>query len=163
MPRYTPPIVRAFSLGSPGAAGWCFYSLVIIVATWLALLPVNDKVAEATMRRMHLCSGSFAAWAPQQISPAMYNFANRGFLTTSNEPLATMNKFETIEGNYFNHFPVRSMIWIDRTQFWPLGVTGYYQTRFQGRELKTKYRLEPWQGEGWHVVLESSEYKNATE
>ena len=91
----------------------------------------------------------------------MYNFENRGFLSQTDTPLAEFNKFEKVPGHFMNHFPVREMTWAMREQFWPQGIWGYFRTRFQGRELLTKCRLEPWQGEGWHFIRVESEFHPA--
>lgn len=102
------------------------YSLIAAYAVWVLLMPWVPSVATASMRRFHLTSGSFAAWAIQQPIPAMYNFANSyevrqwpreaaaGLLGDPllddplfGSPLGDLRDFGKIHSDHINHFPAR--------------------------------------------------------
>lgn len=161
MSKDKPALLNALATGPAPLSAWLLYGAVLTVAAWIVALPLTDRVAEATMRRMHLASDSFATWAPQQIAPAMYSFENRGMYSSEDVAVSQFTAWDERPGHFFNHFPVRSLTWTRREQFWPTGVWGYYRTRFQGRELLTKYRLEPWRGEGWHLIRVETEFSNS--
>ena len=153
-----PPLIKALACGRPGRGGAVLYGLLLGVAVWLVMMPVFPKVARITMERMHWRAPNFPAWAVQQISPAMYNFSNRGLHGREDIALAEVTIFEDRRGDYFNHFPVRNLTWIERDQFQPLGTMGYFETKYQGMRLRSKYALEPRPEGGWNVVWKESEF-----
>lgn len=97
------------------------YLLIAVCAVWALLLPWVPAVAEASMRRFHLTSGSFAAWAIQQPIPAMYNFENTYEIRQwppsvasdlllapiLDSPVGQSQDFGTIHSGHINHFPAR--------------------------------------------------------
>ena len=158
MRGFTPPLIKALAYGRPGRGGVVLYGLLLVVAGWLVMMPVFPEVARITMERMQWRAPNFPAWAVQQISPAMYNFSNRGLHGRDDLPLAGLSIFEERQGDYFNHFPVRNLTWIERYQLQPLGTFGYYETKYRGMRLRSKYRLEPRPEGGWNVVWKESEF-----
>lgn len=158
MRRWTPPLIKALAYGRPGRGGMVLYALLLVVAGWLLMMPVSPKMARITMERMQWRAPNFPVWAVQQISPAMYDFSNRGLHHQEDLRLAGLTLFEETQGNYFNHFPVRNLTWIERYQFQPLGIFGYYETKYQGMRLRSKYALEPRPEGGWNVVWKESEF-----
>lgn len=52
-------------------------ALVAGIVGWLLLMPWVPAIAATTLKRFHLQTNSFVAWAVQFPVPAMYNFANR--------------------------------------------------------------------------------------
>lgn len=158
MSRFTSPLVKAFATGRPGWGGGLLYALMVVVGGWAALMPVSNKVARATMLRMHLRAPNFPLWAVQQISPAMYNFSNRALQGPEDAPLAGLTVFEEHAGRYFNHFPVRDLTWTERQQYVPAGIYGYLQSSYQGTTLRSKYHLEPRPEGGWSLRWQDSAF-----
>ena len=63
--------------------------------------------------------------------------------------------------HYYNHFPVRNLTWLERVNIDSnAGLWGYYISRFQGRELHTKYRLQAAPDGGWNVVRLESKFSD---
>ena len=154
------PLFKAVSHGRPGWSAGLFYGLMVAVGTWVSLLLFVPAVADATLRRMHLATGSFPAFGVQQISPAMYNFSNEGWQAGEEMSLLEWSQRNTDHLHYYNHFPVRNLTWLERENLGPAGLWGYYCSRFQGRELHSKYRLEPAAEGGWNVVLLDSKFSD---
>ncbi|TWT91355.1 hypothetical protein [Neorhodopirellula pilleata] len=116
---------RAFLIGS------------IASAVWMLLTPVVPFVSDCLMRRFHLRTASYSAWALQQAIPPMYSFRNTvevrnvpldvmdsGWLDPFLlDPLAdpisplgvtgsnttTSNRFGVIASRTINHFPAREI------------------------------------------------------
>lgn len=158
MGKGTPPLFKALACGRPGRGGAGLYGLLAVVAVWLVMIPVVPKVARLTMERMQWRAPNFAVWAAEQVSPAMYNFANRGLHGREDIPLEELTMFEDTQGNYFNHFPVRNLTWIERKQFQSQTVFGYFETKYQGMTLRSKYAVEPRPEGGWNVVWKESQF-----
>lgn len=154
------PLFKAWSQGRPGFSAGLFYAMMGIVGVWSSGLLFVPAVVDATLQRMHLATSSFPAFAAQQISPAMYNFANQGWRAPEDVTLEQWNARNHDPGSYFNHFPVRNLTWFERDQVGPAGLWGYYRSRFQGRELHTKYRLEPSPEGGWNVIRVESKFSD---
>jgi hypothetical protein len=155
------PLIKAFSLARPGWSAALFYGLMITVATWICLMLYLPMVAETALQRMHLATRSFPAFAAQQISPAMYNFSNEGWQEGMDMPLEKWRLQNVDHAHYYNHFPVRNLTWVERENLPLAGIWGYYCSRYQGRELWSKYELQPASEGGWNVLLRESFLTNA--
>ncbi len=75
-------------------------------------MPWVRSVSMTTMRRFHLQTSSFIAWAIQFPIPAMYNFSNRAEIDRYPPGLVDPLLAET-EKRYLNHFPVRCLTFAD--------------------------------------------------
>jgi hypothetical protein len=147
----TIPLLRAWRLGRPDGRLALMLVMLLGVAAWIVAMPFSEAVTRITMERMHLASPQFSTWAVQQISPAMYNFENRGFLSPDSLRLPNDAIFKNNDRGYFNHFPIRQLTWISRDQFGPGGIILYARSRYRGAEFQSKYRLEFRVEGGWNV------------
>jgi hypothetical protein len=153
------PIVKAMSHGRPGLAGGALYTLMGGVAGWIMLMLVSPAVRDLALERMHLATRSFPSFAAQQMVPAMYNFANQGHVDAADLPYVTCTQQPDFQPHYYNHFPVRNLTWELRDHYFT-DRWGYYSSRFQGRELRTRYRLARDLDGGWSVVRLESTFSN---
>jgi len=58
---------------------WGYRALLtasVAIAIWISLTPWVPFVSDCLMRRFHLRTASYTAWAVQQVIPSMYSFRN---------------------------------------------------------------------------------------
>ena len=53
------------------------FGLIGLVFAWNLALPMSQTLQEAGLKRYHLASSNYFAWAAQQPIPSIYNFENR--------------------------------------------------------------------------------------
>lgn len=141
-------------------------AVLVLVATWLLLMPWVPAIASATMHRFHLRTRSFPAWAVQQPIPSMYNFANRyevrevspGML---NPVFATSETlFGTSEKRYLNHFPTRVLTFAN-TRYRYLSDGGdrwlIIDSSYRGQRVESTYHARPRDQGGYEMVFVASE------
>ncbi len=129
--------------------------LVALISIWLLLTPCVPSIASATMRRFHLSSSSFLAWAIQFPIPAMYNFANQ-YEVRQLPPGLVDPILEESEKRHLNHFPARVLTFADNRYFllhdgkdrW---VT--IETSYRGQQIETAMHARPTEnGQGFELV-----------
>ncbi|MFK7767358.1 MAG: hypothetical protein AB8B55_09065 [Mariniblastus sp.] len=143
---------------------------ILGVALWIVALPFSTTVQDTYLKRFHLDSKNFVAWAVQQPVPAMYNFENRvcfsdreisetefaqALVRAPDEKLArvigpvdeetdsahqSVPVFKTI-----NHFPTRAFTFADAIYEHKENLNGfvYMTTRYRGRELRSVFQITP--------------------
>jgi hypothetical protein len=138
--RFLRSIVRTDDLSAAVVLG-----LILAIAVWLVLLPVNRSIQQATLMRFHLQSPSFLAWCGLQVVPAMYNMENRYWL---NEPIRVGDdeiSMRCVEAGTTNHFPTRMLTSFDaRYRFYRERNQAevLLESRFQGQALATRWHVE---------------------
>lgn len=139
---------------------------VAVVAGWLVLTPLVPGVAATTMRRFHLCGGSFLHWAVQFPIPTMYNFANRyrvqDYPPDLADPLLADPLVAESDYRYLNHFPTRIFTFADnRYYFLRDGQDRWLtiDTTYRGQTLESKIHARPLKdGNGFEFIrLEAAE------
>lgn len=71
---------------------WGYRAFLIgcaVIAVWMLLTPLVPFVSDCLMRRFHLRTAAYAAWALQQAIPPMYSFRNT--VEVRNLPLDVMD------------------------------------------------------------------------
>jgi hypothetical protein len=71
------------------------FALIGLVFAWNLALPMSHTLQEAGLKRYHLASGNYYAWAVQQPIPSIYNFENRYWLGREQLPDAALTQ-ETV-------------------------------------------------------------------
>ena len=150
----------------PDVGFYAIVALVVIITTWLLLMPFVPAIASATMHRFHLRSGSFTWWAIQQPIPSMYNFANRfqvsdvppGFSSDPlfADPLFPEASTQAVEKRYLNHFPTRIVTFANtRYRYLNDGQDRWItiDTRYRGQMLESTYHAKPVAEGGFEMVL----------
>jgi hypothetical protein len=134
-------------------------TLVIGIATWLLLMPWVPAIAATTLKRFHLSTGSFAAWAVQFPIPAMYNFANRYEVHESAEALSDDSSHAS--RRMLNHFPARIFTFADgRFMYLRDGDDRWLtiESSYRGQTLQSRFHAEPREGWGYRLHrLDSTE------
>ncbi len=142
--------------------------IILAAGTWMAALPLSTSVQQTFLRRFHLASSNYPAWAVQQIFPSMYNFENKYWF--SHRPLSqdVINKLSNedtrivnatggmtvrrdtgvdseIVSNMINHFPTRVATFADERIHLKDNPKGlyYFRTRYRGQEIKSTFKLQP--------------------
>ena len=149
------------------------FGLILITSGWLVLLPFNRSIQQTSLKRFHLATPNYLAWAIQQPIPAMYNFENQYWL--SNKPLMddqfdlSPKEFQTgegeekIESSYANHFPARIVTFGDGrfTHLRETKSTRYLslQSRYRQEGLRTAMVLEPQATGGFRMTREDLPYE----
>lgn len=164
-----------------------FYRLLVVVVflvgVWLLAMPWTPAIARCTMKRFHLQTNSFAAWAIQQPIPPMYSFANRTEVRSGppvvadrwpaehsleltgqdqREPSSPSDQefSEVVASRMINHFPTREFTFAnarvrylrDRRSMWFV-----LRSSYRGQEIRSVYRLDPCDDEGWTATLIESD------
>jgi hypothetical protein len=133
------------------AATRLLYGALAVVSGWILLLPLVPGVTATVMRRFHLSTGSYGQWLPQQVVPAMYSFANEYRLSQQDVPVAESEAF--VGATWVNHYPPRLFTFARRRG---LGTEEFYlycRSRYRGRELLTKTRVQPEEEGGFRMRL----------
>ena len=128
--------------------------LVAIIAIWLLLMPWVSAISWTSMRRFHLRTSSFLAWAIQFPIPAMYNFANRAEVDRY-PPGLVDPLFDETEMRHLNHFPVRCVTFADaRFRHFREGQDRWIvvETSYRGQKLETHFHAKP-SPEGGHELI----------
>ena len=97
-----------------------------------------------TMRRFHLQTSSFIAWAIQFPIPAMYNFSNRAEIDRYPPGLVDPLLAET-EKRYLNHFPIRCLTFADgRARYLSEGQDRWITliSSYRGQKLESHYHVK---------------------
>ena len=141
-----------------------------LAALWVLSLPVCGWVQDAYLHRFHLRSHSFAGWAAQQLTPAMYNLENtywfspRPISADQRQAIAKQHA-ERVPGvrpvdpaeidsdadvgdvhtDMVNHFPTRTMTFAQARAYLSRHRTGsfYFRSRYRDRELETTVHISP--------------------
>jgi hypothetical protein len=169
----TPPHPPLTSIGGEGSGNAmrpakrdigfvAIIGLLAINALWLLWMPWSQEISKATMRRFHLQTGSFIAWAVQFPIPAMYNFANQAEI--DHYPPGLVDPLlDQSEKHYLNHFPARCFTFADgryshlrqREDRW---IT--IESSYRGRRLETRFHARPNPEGGFELIrLSSTEAK----
>ncbi|KAA5544488.1 hypothetical protein FYK55_09160 [Roseiconus nitratireducens] len=130
------------------------------VTAWLLLTPWVPAVAQATMKRFHLRSRSFAAWALQAPIPAMYNFANQYEVRELPEDLIVSFLEPESNRRYINHFPLRVLTFADgRYRHLRPGKDRWVTvwTRYRGQQIKTVIHAKPVGGGGFEWIVQEAD------
>jgi hypothetical protein len=148
------PLLQAFRSGRPDRVAWVIYACMSVCAAWIISMNFSESVQMATLRRFHLATENFSLWALQQVSPAMYNFANEGLVQEKQMPMDKLVGISHPPAGYFNHYPVRPLTWAFRNQIPACGYWGIFRSRFRNLEFRTKYHLTRDENDlGWHLQL----------
>jgi len=129
-------------------------ALVVVMTTWLLLMPLVPAIASATLRRFHLRTGSFLTWAIQQPIPSMYNFANR-YEVREFPPGLVDPIIDTAEKRYINHFPSRVLTFAN-TRYVHLAagedrwVT--IESSYRGQAIETRFHAKAKAAGGFELV-----------
>ncbi len=126
-----------------------FYGTLALVSLWILLLPLLPGVTATVMRRFHLTTVSYWRWLPQQVVPAMYSFGNEYRL--SSEDLAVGEAFSG--ATWVNHYPPRLFTFARRRGLGSEAFYLYCRSRYRGRELLTKTRVQPEAGGEFRMSL----------
>ena len=142
---------------SNGRPDWTYRSIIVLiaaVAVWLLSMPFCPFIQRTALRRFHLQTDSFAAWAMQAPVPAMYNFHNR-YRIESQPWDATF--FERPVTGSINHFPVRLYTFAE-TRPLLLPQTNRrmltVQSRYRGQTLTTRWTVTELRDGGYELVDE---------
>lgn len=119
--------------------------LIAIHAACVAAIGLSPQAAAFFMRRFHLRSESFAAWAATAATPWMYNFENRAL--HSEAPLSADQLAARPETDWLreNHQPARTFTFADgRARF--LARPGphyfYLETRYRDQVVRSAYAVD---------------------
>lgn len=122
-----------------------FAVVIGLHAACVAAIGTSPEVAGFFMRRFHLRSESFAAWAATAAMPWMYNFENRA--RHSEAPLSAAQLAASRDANWLheNHQPARTFTFADgRARF--LARPGlhyfYLETRYRDEVLCSTYSVD---------------------
>mgnify|MGYP001820419556 FL=1 len=146
---------------------WMYRILVtalLLVAVWLLAMPWVPAIARCTMKRFHLQTDSFAAWAIQQPIPPMYSFANTTEVRNrppisadqpASESSGSSEDNAVLAGRFINHFPTREFTFangrvrhlLDRSSRWFV-----FRSAYRGQTVESVYRLDPAAEHGWTVL-----------
>lgn len=136
---------------------WGFYVIVALIAAvtlWLLSLPLCPFVQRTALRRFHLQTGQFAAWAVQAPVPAMYSFHNRYRLES--QPWDATFFDRPVTGS-INHFPIRIYTFAEtrplllpQTDRRMLTV----ESRYRGQSLTTRWIVTEAQDGGYELADE---------
>ena len=129
-------------------------ALVVVMTTWLLLMPLVPAIASATLRRFHLRTGSFLTWAIQQPIPSMYNFANR-YEVREFPPGLVDPIIDTAEKRYINHFPPRILTFANtRYQYLIEGEDRWVtiDSTYRGQTVETRFHAKALDGGGFELV-----------
>ncbi len=136
---------------------WTFRIIAALIATvvvWLLALPLCPFIQQTALRRFHLQTESFAAWALQAPVPAMYNFHNRYRLES--QPWDA-SFFERPVTGSINHFPVRLYTFAE-TRPLLLPQTNRrmltIQSRYRGQTLTTRWTVTETNDGGYELMDE---------
>lgn len=154
------PLSHCPAVESPTAVStdWFFRILVtslFAVAIWLLAMPWVPAIAQCTMHRFHLRTGSFAAWAVQQPIPPMYSFANTTEVCDQ-LPDHTLSSRGVDHRGMINHFPTRVFTWASgRATHLRDGASKWFVLRsaYRGHGVDSVYRLDRSRDGGWTVSL----------
>jgi hypothetical protein len=119
-----------------------FALLIGVHGACVAAIGLSPDVAGFFMRRFHLRTQSFAAWAATAAMPWMYNFENRA--RVSDVPLSA----QQLDAGVWlqeNHQPARTFTFADgRARFLVRpGVHYFYlETRYREQVVRTAYALD---------------------
>lgn len=128
--------------------------LLALIAVWLLLMPWVKEISWTSMRRFHLRTSSFVAWAAQFPIPAMYNFANRAEVDRY-PPGLVDPLFDETEKRYLNHFPVRCITFADgRYRQLRDGNDCWItvDTSYRGRTLETRFHAKAKPEGGFELI-----------
>jgi len=138
-------------------------ALVATIAIWLLLMPLVPAIASVTLRRFHLRTDSFVAWAVQFPIPAMYNFANRFEVRDSvADPSGdAMEDSAAPTRRMVNHFPSRIFTFGDgRYLHLRHGEDRWLtiESSYRGQTLRSQFHAEALPGGGFKLHrLDSAE------
>jgi hypothetical protein len=124
--------------------GLCFAGLIVVHGLCVAAIGVSPAAAGFFMRRFHLQSESFTAWALTAATPWMYNFENR--VRISDAPLSAAQLASSAGAwRRVNHQPARVITFADgRARFLarPGAHYFYLETRYRDQVVLTAYVVE---------------------
>jgi len=84
------------------------FGIVAVVALVAAAVLVSKDMRVANLRRFHLGSEHYFAWAAHQAVPSMYNFENRIWLSNNMNAEGSFDTNDpTLVRDTINHFPAR--------------------------------------------------------
>lgn len=117
-----------------------------LVAGFLAAMPIHPAAARLSMSRFHLRTEPFALWAALQPVPAMYNFANRYWV--SPRPLAARDLSAPpgeVETRMLNHYPPRIFTFgFERLRHVSAGERWVYlESAYRDLRVRSAYHLRP--------------------
>ena len=140
------PLHNAFRCGGAESRRWStrlFYVSFIVVSLWTLLLLGSHSVIEAVMRRFHLSSSSYPGWYIQQVVPSMYSFGNEYARSHKDLPLdRVFIDPSPVSPLWVNHYPPRLYTFGSRARAGKTPFFIYCRSRFRGRELLTKIRVD---------------------
>lgn len=119
-----------------------FHCLLLLFAGWILLLPLSEKRQMIGLEAHHLRLTLFPIWAVQQLSPSMYNFAQRGKRMGLTQSPAS--PFEWV-----NHYPPRLITFgPSRLDLFSGGlpVTFYFESSYRRQKLESIYQVYPQSG-----------------
>lgn len=134
-----------------------FVSIIVLlafIALWLLLMPWVKPISWTSMRRFHLATSSFVAWAAQFPIPAMYNFANRAEVDRY-PPGLVDPLFDETERRHLNHFPARCITFADgRYRHFHEGQDRWItiDTSYRGRTLETRFHAKAKPGGRFELI-----------
>jgi hypothetical protein len=121
-----------------------FAALVAAHALCVVAIAASPAAARFFMRRFHLRSESFAAWALTAATPWMYNFENR--VLVGGAPLSPAQLLSSASAwQRVNHQPARVITFADgRARFLarPGAHYFYLETRYRDQVVRTAYVVE---------------------
>ena len=104
------------------------FCLMVGVAMAAISILFSQTMKEAALKRFHLASRNFSAWAIHQMVPAMYNFENR--IKFSNV-IDAEGDFDAGHRSYLhetvNHFPARFITFGDQRHVFANGRQGMFE------------------------------------
>ena len=153
----TPPVIQSFraARAERDCLTLAFHALLAVFALCLAPLPFSRTWQVAFMKSQHLRAESFAVWGLGQMTPSMYTFANRVWI--SEEPIDrdTLDMPAPPRSGrrelWYNHYPPSSVTWRWRKHLWSKGRNTYFrfESRYRGTVVGSDYSVRPTRAGLW--------------
>lgn len=151
--------------GQRDVLGFAIFGGLCVVATATVSILFSQTMKEAALKRFHLATASYPAWAAHQMVPAMYNFENRIRFSNVIHP---QGEFDTQHPSYLgdavNHFPARFITFGDQRRVFADGKDGMFEmtSAFAGTTLVSRWELIHQNDDTVHVhrVFEKFHYSN---
>ncbi|MDE0863429.1 MAG: hypothetical protein OSA98_06550 [Rubripirellula sp.] len=128
-------------------------AFVLLITTWLLLMPWFPGIARQTLQRFHLRTPSFAVWAVQFPVPSMYNFANQ-YKVEEFPPGFVMMVFDE-NWRYANHFPARVITFFaGRHDYLSTQTDRWFtlKSSYRGQTLESRFHLEAQTEGGYRLI-----------
>lgn len=145
--------MRGIQMRSTSLATFLFYSFLLLFGGWILLLPLSEKRQLIGLKGHHLRLFPFSVWAVQQLSPSMYNFAQRG--KRMGPAQGQVRPFEWV-----NHYPPRLITFgPSRLDFFSSGspVTFYFESSYRRQKLESIYQVYAQSGQLQMKLVESKD------